>query len=136
MVLVDHLDVGGRRFGEPAYDLGGVGGVGDEEYLVVGTDVGDHVVDDTTGLVTAHRVLGVSGTDLGEVGGQTAIDVRDRARPSYDRLAEVAHVEHPDRLAYGLVLGEYSPVGVFQRHVPPSEGGELRAELGVAVVER
>ena len=55
--------------------------------------------------------------------------------PRTSGLAEVADVEQADTLADGLVLGEDTPAGVLQRHVPAAELGELGAEGDVTVVQ-
>ena len=54
-------------------DLGGVGGVGDQQHPVVGVQVGDQVVDDAAGrVVAAQRVLRLAVPDPAEVVGQRA----------------------------------------------------------------
>ena len=58
VVVVDDLDPVGRLGLETAHDLGGVGGVGHEQHVLVVLEVGDEVVDDAAGrVVAAERVL-------------------------------------------------------------------------------
>ena len=134
-VVVDDLDAVGGRLGEAAYDLGGVGGVGDEQHVLVVVEVGDQVVDDAAGVVVAaQRVLRLAGLDLAEVVAQGAVDVGRGAGPADHRLAEVADVEDTDRLAHGGVLLDHAG-GVLQRHRPAAELRELRAERLVALVQ-
>ena len=64
LVVADDLDALGRRVLETAYDLGGVGGVGDQQHVLVVVPVGDEVVDDAAGLVEAQRVLRLARVDL------------------------------------------------------------------------
>jgi len=51
LVVADDLDPLGRRGLQTADDLGGVGGVGDEQHVIVVVPVRDEVVDDPTRLV-------------------------------------------------------------------------------------
>ena len=72
-VVVGDGDALGRGGAQAAYDLGGVGGVGDEEHVLVVLVVGDEVVDDAAGLlVAAQRVLRLAGRDLAQVVGQAS----------------------------------------------------------------
>ena len=135
-VLVGDGDAGGGGRGEPAHDLGGVGGVGDEQHAVVVVHVGDQVVDDAAGrVVAAQRVLRLARADPAQVVGEGAVDEVDGARAGDDGLAEVADVEDADRLADRGVLLDHAG-GVLQRHRPAAEVRELRAERLVPVVER
>ena len=136
-VLVEHLDpVGGAR-GQAAQHLGGVGGVRHQEHVLVVVQVGDEVVDHTTRrVVAAERVLRLAGRDAAEVVRQRRVDVRRRAGPAHDALAEVAHVEDADGLADRGVLLDDAAAGVLQRHRPATELRQLGAERDVPVVQR
>src|SRR5680860_1503419 len=57
VVQVLDLQARGRCRLQPAYDLTSVGGVGDEEDVVLGAQVDDEVIDHATGLVAAEGVL-------------------------------------------------------------------------------
>ena len=59
VAIVDR-DPSGRERAQCREDGSSVGGVRDDQHLVVGPPVDDEVVDDTSGLVEQHRVLGVS----------------------------------------------------------------------------
>ncbi len=137
-VLVGHGDRLGCRCGQPAHHLGGVRGVRDEEDLVVADQVGDQVVDDATGLVAAQGVLRLAGRDAPEVVRQAPVDELARAGPADGGLAEVRHVEDPDRLTHRGVLLQHATAAcrVLDRHLPTAEVGELRAESDVPVVQR
>ena len=134
-MVVDDLHTVGGRLGEAADHLGGVGGVGHEQHVLVVVEVGDQVVDDATrGLVAAERVLRLARLDLAQVVAQGRVDVGGRAGTADHRLAEVAHVEDADRLADRGVLLDHAG-GVLQRHGPAAELGELRPERDVSVVQ-
>ncbi len=138
MVVAD-LDAVGRGLVEPADDLGGVGGVGHEQQVLVVAVVDDQVVDDAAGvLVAAQRVLRLARADLGQVVGQRRVDELGGAGPGDHGLAEVADVEDADRRADRGVLLDHATLaaGVLERHRPATELGELRAQRLVAVVER
>ena len=135
---VEVLDLDARRRvgPEPVDDLAAVGGVRDEEDLVLAADVGDEVVDHAAArLVAAQRVLRLAGADLAQVVGEPVVHEVDGAGPADDPLAEVADVEDPDRLAHGDVLLEHATARVLDRHVPAAEVGELGAEGDVPVVQ-
>ncbi len=117
-------------------DLAAVGGVGDEEDLVLAADVGDEVVDDAAArLVAAQRVLRLARADLAQVVGEPVVHEVDRTRTPDDPLAQVADVEDPHGLPHGDVLLEHAAARVLDRHVPAAEVGELGAERDVAVVQ-
>ena len=137
LVLVGDGDPGGRGGAQPRGDLGGVRGVGDQEDVVVGVQVGDDVVHHAAGgVVAAERVLRLAGADPAEVVAEAGVDEVRRARPGDPDLAQVRDVEHADALADCRVLLEHAATGVLQRHLPAPEGGELRAERGVPLVQR
>ena len=80
-MLVVHGDPLGSLVAEAAHDLGRVGGIGDEQHVLVVLEVGDQVVDDAAGrVVAAQRVLRLARSDLAEVVGQRGVDVRRRTR--------------------------------------------------------
>ena len=136
LVVVGDRDPVGLVRLEPALDLGAVGGVGDEQHVVVVVEVGDQVVDDATGRgVAGQGVLRPARADPAEVVGQAGVEVLHRAVTADHDLAEVADVEDPDRAADRGVLLE-DPGGVLQRHLPAAELGELGPEGDVAVVQR
>ncbi len=135
LVLVGDRDAVGRVRLQPSAHLGGVGGVGHEQDVVVVVQVGDQVVDHAAGgRVAGERVLRLPGPDPAEVVAQAPVQVRRSARPADVELAEVADVEDADGVAHGSVLLEHAG-GVLQRHLPAAELGELRPQRSVPVVE-
>ena len=140
-VQVLDLDALGSVGLQAADHLAAVGGVGDQEHLVLTADVGDEVVDDATALVVAAQgVLRLPDADPAQVVRQPLVDDVDGARPAgpaaHDALAQVAHVEDPDGLAHRSVLLQDTAARVLDRHVPAAEVGQLGAERHVAVVQR
>ncbi len=55
--------------------------------------------------------------------------------PPDAELAQVAHVEQADLLTDRLMLAQHAAARVLDRHLPPAEVGELRAESDVAIVQ-
>jgi hypothetical protein len=81
-VQVLDLDARRRVRPQPLDDLAAVGGVRDEEHLVLAAHVGDEVVDDAAaGLVAAQGVLRLPGADLAQVVREPVIDEVDAAPP-------------------------------------------------------
>jgi hypothetical protein len=127
----------GRLRREPARDLGRVGGVRDQQHVLVVVEVGDQVVDDAPGLgVAAQGVLRLAVPDLPEVVAQRRVDVRRRARTGDHQLAEVADVEDADRLPHRGVLLEHATPGILQRHLPARELRHPRPECDVTIMQR
>ena len=126
----------GRGGGEQLDHPCRVGGVRDEEHVVVGPEVLDEVVDDPAGLGAAHRVLRAPRADASQVVGEAPVDEVGRSRPGHPRLAEVRHVEDADPLADRRVLCHDATARVLDRHRPAPEVRHLRAERDVSVVDR
>ena len=135
IVEVLDRDALGRGRLEELDDLGRVGGVGDQEDVVVTADIGDEIVDDATGFVAAHGVLRLAGSDLAEIVGEAGVDEVQGAGAGDARLAQVGDVEDPDPVTDSRVFGDHSATGVFDGHLPAPEVGHLRAEGDVAVVQ-
>ena len=134
-MAVDDLDAVGCYRLQPAYDLGGVGGVGHEVQVVVRAEVDDQVVDDTaTGVVTAQRVLRPAGPDAIKIIGQALVDESLRSRPAHIDIAQMTDVEDTNGVAYGEVL--LDDAGVLDRHLPAAELRQLRPERCVSIMER
>ncbi|SHT76182.1 Uncharacterised protein [Mycobacteroides abscessus subsp. abscessus] len=112
---------------------GGIGGVGHQEDLVVGYVVRDEVVNHPAGLGAAQGVLRLAGPNLVEIIGKTRVDEGCRSRSTYQRLAEVTHVEQTDRRAGGGMLSHRSRVR--HRHIPAAELGKGCALSGVPIVQ-
>src|SRR3954467_4279619 len=90
---------------QPAYDLGGVGGVGHEVQVVVRAEVDDQVVDDAaTSLVTAQRVLRPARPDAIKIIGQALVDESLRSHPADIDIAQMTDVEDTNGVAYREVL--------------------------------
>ncbi len=136
LVLIGDRDAVRRGRPQATNHLGGVGRVRDQEHVVVGVHVGDEVVDHPTARVTAQRVLRLPGTNSAQVVAEAGVEEVHGAGAPYRGLAQVRHVEDADRFAHRRVLLEHSPARVLQGHLPPAERGELRAEGGMAVVQR
>src|SRR3954451_11661395 len=93
-MAVDDLDAVGCYRLQPAYDLGGVGGVGHEVQVVVRAEVDDQVVDDaTTGVVTAQRVLRPTGPDAIKIIGQARVAECLRSCAMHIEIAKMTDVE-------------------------------------------
>jgi len=136
-VLVDDRDTLRRPSREQRHDGGGVGGVGDQEHVIVAVQVRDDVVDHTAGrVVAAERVLSLAGLDPVEIVGEARIDVRRRAGSGDPGLAEVRDIEDPHRFADRCVFLQYAAAGVLQGHLPATERRKLGTERGVALVQR
>ena len=74
-VVVGEGDARGRGSLEPAYDLGGVGGVGDDQDVLVVAVVGDEVVDDAAGLVGLSAVITVTVNNAAPPGPQDSYGI-------------------------------------------------------------
>jgi hypothetical protein len=134
---VGDRDAGRCRIGEPANHFGRIGRVRHEEHEVVGEPVGDEVVHHAAGhIVAAHRVLRLTGHDAVQVVGQARVDELGRARSPYIGLAQMRHVEHPDRFPYRGVLLDHAAAGVLDRHVPTGESAKFCAKRDMTVVQR
>jgi len=112
----------------------GVGGVRDQEDLVVADVVGDQIVGDPPGRCAAQGVLGSPGTDPAQIVGQRGVDEIRCAGTPHQRLAQMADVEEPDGLAGGPVLADRAGVG--DGHQPSAELGEGGAAVPVPFLER
>jgi hypothetical protein len=125
LVLVADPYPGRHGTGQPTGDLGRVGGVRDEQHVVVAVAVRDEVVDHAAGVVAAQRVLGLAGADAVEVAGQAAVEGGRGAGAPHPDLAQVRHVEDAHAGADRRVLAQDPAPGVLQRHEPAAELGEL-----------
>ncbi len=131
VVLDDHARRGGR--GQDRHHRGCVGGVRDDEHLVIGPAVDDQVVDDAALGVAQHRVLGLAVLDPVEVVCEQGVQEGEGARAVHADLAHVRHVEQADRRAHRRVLGD--DPGVLDGHVPPAEVGCLGTGSQVPFVQ-
>ena len=120
----------GQRLGDDV----GVGRVGDDKELGVGKPVDDEVVEDPAVRCADHRVPGTAGRQRGGLADQRVVQRRGRAGPGDHDLAHVREVEEPGRRADGVVLGRLAAVA--QRHQPPGESGQRRAEALVHAGQR
>ena len=121
---------------QPAHDLTSVGGVGDEEDVVLGAQVDDEVIDHAAGLVAAEGVLRLALVDPAQVIGQAGVDERRSAGALDAGLAQVADIEDADALTDGRVLAHHASSGVLDRHLPAAEVSHLGSKGNVTVVER
>jgi hypothetical protein len=109
------------------------GRVGDEEDVVLGTDVLDEVVDDLPD--SAHIVYcALPGLILRRSLVRQAL-TKSTAPSDHRRLAQVADVEDPDPLAHRGVLRDDPAAGVLDGHVPAPEVRHLRPEGDVTLVQ-
>src|SRR4051795_13578871 len=132
-VAVDDLDPFRCYCLQPAYDLGGVGGVGHEVQVVVRAEVDDQVVDDTaTGVVTAQRVLRPARPDAIKIIGQALVDESPGPRPAHVDIAQMTDVEDTNGVAYGEVL--LDDAGVLDRHLPAAKLRQPRTERRVSIM--
>jgi hypothetical protein len=130
--LVDELDIRGRVLGEPLEILLAIRRVHDEQH-VVGASIHEKIVDDAALGPQHDAVLDAANRKRGHGVRRHPIDERDGARPAYQELAHVRHVEEPRGAANRLMLGD--DARVLERHLPSGERHELRAERRVTVVE-
>ncbi len=112
----------------------GVGGVGDDKELAVGKPVDDQVVEDSAVRGADHRVPGAAGCQRGGLADQRVVQGRRGAGPGDHDLAHVREVEEPGRRAHRVVLRRLA--AVTQRHQPPGEPGQRRAETLVHAGQR
>src|SRR6185436_1396807 len=125
-MLVRHCDTGGPSLSKERYHVRTVRRVGDQEDLIRGLQIGDHVVN-YAALGIAHQcVLGLAWADLSQIGGQTSVDEVRRAGAGHRSFAEMADVKDADSIANSRVLGQDSRSGVLQWHRPAAERCELR----------
>src|SRR5665647_3191300 len=103
VVQVLDLQTRGRCRLQPAYDLSGVGGVGDEEDVVLGAQVDDEVIDHPAGLVAAQGVLRLALVNAAQVIGQAGVDERRSAgAPTSKDRNPVTTLTASDRAAADL----------------------------------
>jgi hypothetical protein len=108
----------------------------DHDEEVVGLDsVDDEVVHDAALGVARHRVHGAAVVELAHLVGDQPLHRLGRAGAAKMDLAHVAHVEHADCRARGLVLVE-NPRRIVDRHEPPAEVDHLGPQPAVRLAER
>src|SRR5665647_1203149 len=135
VVEVLDLQARGRCRLQPAYNLSSVGGVGNQEDVVLGAQVDDEVIDHPAGLVAAQGVLRLALVDATQVVGQAGVDERRGAGAPDAGLAQVADIEDADAFTDGRVLAHHASSGVLDRHLPAAEVSHLGSKGNVTVVE-
>lgn len=133
-VDVRDLNTFGCGFLQSTNDLSGVGGVRNQEEVVVRLHVDDEVINDTTFLVAAHRVLRLTRSDATQVVRQAGVDELEGTRTTNRCLAEVAHIEDSDGFTHTGVLAQGAATGVLDGHVPATKVGHLGPQLTVTSV--
>ena len=117
----------------PSIVLVYVGGVDDEEELVICHLVDKQVVHGATVLMQHHTIIYLSHGSAGNVVGEDVLHELLRLRTAHKHLAHVAHVEHTAGLAHGIVL--VHDVGVLDGHLKSPEGHHLGVQFQVFVVK-
>ena len=110
-----------------------VGGVGNQENLVIADVVGDQVVNHATVRCAAQCVLRPAGADTAEVVGKRGVDELRGARTRHQCFTEMTDIEQSHRIPGGGVLGDGSHIG--HRHQPAAEGRKRGATIAVATLQ-
>src|SRR5439155_3705010 len=95
--------------------------------------IDDDVVDDRAAFVREQAVARLAGLESGDVAGHEPIEGRARAGALEIELAHVREIEEAGRVPHGAMLRD--DARVLDRHLPPRERHQLRAELAVLLEE-
>ena len=117
----------------PGIVLVDVGGIDNEEELIVGHLVDKQVIYGATILMQHHAIIYLANGSTGNVVGEDVLHELLCLRAAYQHFAHVAHVEHAACLAHGIVL--VHDVGVLDGHLKTSKGHHLGTQSNVLVVK-
>ena len=135
VLVVHQVDPVGRvGFAEDLQHPLGVGRVRHDEVPIRAKTVDDQILDHPATLVQHEVVLSTTDLDGGHVVGDDALEEPERPGPRDLHLAEMRQVEQSDPLADRTVFRE-GPL-VLDRHQPPAERTELRAQRGMLLLDR
>ena len=118
---------------DPRPVLVDVGGIDDEEELVVVDLVDEQVVDRAAVVVAHHAVEDLTVGGAGDVVDEDVVDVFFSLGAFDANLAHVADVENADVMAHCVVL--LGDGAVLDGHIEASEGAHEGAELDMAVMQ-
>ena len=117
----------------PSPVFGPVARVDNEHVPVFRHPVHQQVVHDAAAAVGHAAVLDFAVEQGAGVVAGHPLDQGQSVRSRHKKLAHVAHVEHADVVAHGVVL--FLQSGVLDRHAEPSKGNHLASCRKVGVVE-
>ena len=117
----------------PGIVLIDIGGIDDEEELVVRHLVDKQIVHGAAILMQHHAIVYLAHGSTGNVVGEDVLHELLRLGTAHQHLAHVAHVEHAACLAHGIVL--VHDVGVLDGHLKAPERHHLGTQCNVLVVK-
>ena len=134
VALVVDLDVKvGGLLVDPSHVLVDVGGVDDQEQVVLAHFVHQQVIHGSSVGIEHHAIEHLAHLGTGDVVGEDIVDKFLGLGTSDAHLTHVRHVEHADGLAHGVVLG--LDAIVLDGHVIACEWAHQRAQGHMLVVE-